>query len=39
MKSDIIDIALHVHHETEKAFLVSENNEENRAVWIPKSQC
>lgn len=37
-KSDLIDIAVHLHHETAKAWLVSDTGERDRAVWIPKSQ-
>lgn len=34
---DIIEVTLHVHHETDKAFLVSEDDETK--LWVPKSQC
>lgn len=37
MKSDLIDIELKLHHETEKAILVSVYEDSNR-VWLPKSQ-
>lgn len=35
MKSDLIDITVQIHHETERAWLVSDGGEK---VWIPKSQ-
>lgn len=38
-KSDLTDITLALHHETEKAILVSETGDEKKAIWIPKSQC
>jgi len=38
MKSDLIDIAVQLHHETEKAWRVSDTGENDKAVWIPKSQ-
>ena len=39
MKSDLIDIAVTLHHETERALLVSDDGDCNMAVWIPKSSC
>lgn len=36
MKSDIVDIELHRHHETEKAVLVSDDGDEKSAVWLAK---
>lgn len=38
MKSDLIDCAVCLHAETEKAWLISDTGERNDAVWIPKSQ-
>lgn len=38
MKSDLIEVAVQLHHETEKAWLVSDDGEKKNAVWIPKSQ-
>lgn len=38
MKSDLIEVAVQLHHETEKAWLVSDDGDRTRAVWIPKSQ-
>jgi hypothetical protein len=39
VRSDLVDIPMALHHETERAILVSDNGEETRAVWIPKSRC
>ena len=39
MKSDLVDIEVALHHETEKAYLVSTDGERASAVWIPKSMC
>lgn len=42
--SDNYDVTVHVHRETEPdyedrgALLVSQNNDKDDAVWIPKSQ-
>lgn len=38
MKSDLIDCAVQIHAETEKAWLVSDTGERKDAVWVPKSQ-
>lgn len=38
-RSDLIDLTLQVHHETEKAFLVSDDGDRKRAQWLAKSQC
>ena len=37
--SEVIDLTLHQHAETEKAYLVSEDGDRAKAVWLPKSQC
>ena len=37
MRSNLIDIAGVVHHETEKAILFSDTDDEKDAVWLPKS--
>jgi hypothetical protein len=37
-KSDLIDVALAVHGETDRAILVSESGFREDAVWLPKSQ-
>ncbi len=39
MKSDLIDISVFLHHETQGAVLVSDDGELQKAKWIPKSQC
>ena len=39
MKSDLIDVTVQMHAETEKAVLVSDDGDKASAVWIPKSQC
>lgn len=38
-KSNLTDLTLALHAETERAVLVSETGDEKKAVWIPKSQC
>ena len=38
MKSNIIDIAGVVHHQTEAAILFSDTAHREDAVWLPKSQ-
>ena len=38
MKSDLVDLTLHLHHETALAVQVSDNGDRKRAVWLPKSQ-
>ena len=37
-KSDLIDVAVQVHRETAKAWLVSDTGDKKDAKWIPKSQ-
>jgi len=37
MKSNLIDIAGVLYHQTAKAFLFSDTAYEDDAVWIPKS--
>lgn len=37
MKSDLIDLTMHRHHETERAILVSDDGNREKAVWLPKS--
>lgn len=37
-KSDLIDIRVILHAETEKAALVSDTGCEDDAVWLPKSK-
>lgn len=37
-KANLIDVAVQVHHETAKAWLVSDTGDKKDAKWIPKSQ-
>ena len=39
MRSDLIDVSVFQHHETDKAILVSEDGDRERAVWLPKAAC
>ncbi len=32
------EVDVHIHHATEKAYLVSADGDEEEAVWIPMSQ-
>ena len=38
MRSDLVDIPVTLHHETDKAWLVSDTGDRSKAVWVPKSQ-
>lgn len=38
MKSDLTDLTLALHHETDKALLVSETGDPKKSKWLPKSQ-
>lgn len=38
MKSDVIDIEVHVHAKTDRAVLVSDDDDRTTAVWLPLSQ-
>lgn len=38
MSRELIDVACQQHHETDRAFLVSDDGERDTAVWLPKSQ-
>jgi hypothetical protein len=38
VKSNLIDVTVQMHAETDKAVLVSDDGDKNKAVWIPKSQ-
>ena len=38
MKSNLIDIFGRVHAETERAVRFSETGEDDKAVWLPRSQ-
>lgn len=37
MRCETIELALYVHHETEKALLVSDDGEKDNAKWLAKS--
>jgi hypothetical protein len=37
-KSDLIDITMQLHAETEKAVLVSDDGDKAKAIWLPLSQ-
>lgn len=37
MKSDLVDLTVHVHHETDRAVLVSVDGNRSAAVWLPKT--
>lgn len=36
--SDIVDLTVEMHAETDRAILVSDDGDKNNAVWLPKSQ-
>lgn len=38
MKSDLHDLTMQLHHETDRAVLVSDDGEREHAVWLPKSR-
>ncbi len=38
MSRELYDIKVQIHHRTEKAVLVSDDGDRNRAVWLPLSQ-
>lgn len=35
MKSDLVDLPVQIHARTERAILVSDDGERERAVWLP----
>ena len=37
-KSDLVHVACHIHHTTERAVLVSDDGDVERACWLPLSQ-
>ena len=37
-KRELIDVLVRLHHETERAVLVSDTGNRNDAVWLPLSQ-
>lgn len=38
MKCDVIDVSVCVHHRTEKAVLVSDDGDRDKAKWLPLSR-
>lgn len=38
MRTKLVDLTLHLHHETHSALLVSDDGDRDQAVWLPKSQ-
>ena len=38
MKSNVIDMDLHIHARTEKAIKVSDDGDRDNAVWLPLSE-
>lgn len=38
VKSDLVDVTCHVHHTTERAVLVSDDGDVEKACWLPLSQ-
>lgn len=39
MRSDLVDLEMTLHHQTDRAVLVSDSGNPKDAVWIPKSVC
>jgi hypothetical protein len=39
MRKSLYDLECVIHHETEKAWLVSTDGVRDNAVWLPKSAC
>jgi hypothetical protein len=37
--SKLVDLDVIIHHETDKAYLVSDTGNKDDAKWVPKSQC
>jgi len=37
MKSDLVDLEMQIHHETDGAVLASDDGIRDNAVWLPKS--
>ncbi len=37
-RSNLVDVEVEIHLETERAWLVSDDGDRDSAVWIPKSQ-
>ncbi len=36
---NLVELTMFFHYQTEKALLVSDNNRNEDAIWIPISQC
>lgn len=39
MSEKLVDLSLHLHHMTDAALLLSQEGDNSRAVWVPKSVC
>lgn len=39
MRSDLIDLAVVVKRETDKAWGIEDANKDGAIIWLPKSQC
>jgi len=37
-REDLIELTLTLHHETERAILVSDDDDRDKAVWLARSQ-
>lgn len=37
-ESDLVDVELHLHWETDKAWRLSNDGDNDSAEWLPKSQ-
>lgn len=35
-RSNLFDVSMHLHHETARAILVSDDGNRDHAVWLPK---
>jgi len=38
VKSDLVDLEMKIHGESQAAVLASDDGEKTKAVWLPKSQ-
>ena len=38
MSDKVTEVTLELHHETEKAYLFSDDGDREKAKWVPKSQ-
>jgi hypothetical protein len=39
MRKELVDLEMRLHHETDKAVLVSDDGDRDHAIWVPLSQC